>query len=168
MGKMIGIMTTVLFLIDGTVKTMQSAWNGPPGELTRSLCFHKDTKLLLKNGELKRIEDIKLGDILKNGEVVEGRVEVKNWNNDFNNIKEVFYKLPNGENKEDILVTGKHLIWSNKLKKWDYTKNHPLAEKTNLSSPYLYCLITNNHQIPIGNYVFWDWEDTPDMVKHLI
>lgn len=165
MGKLLGIMTTLLFLLDGTVKTMQSAWNGPPGKLTRALCFHKDTKLKLKNGDFKTIKEINLGDILKNGDIIEGKVEVKNWNNDLDNIKEDFYSLPNGENKEDILVTGKHLIWYNN--KWDYVKNHPLAKKTEQSSPFLYCLITNNHHISIGDYIFWDWEDTPEMVKHL-
>ena len=96
MGKVMGMMTTLLFLLDGTVKTMKSAWNGPPGKLTRALCFHKDTKLKLKNGDFKTIKEINLGDILKNGDIIEGKVEVKNWNNDFDNIKEDFYSLPNG------------------------------------------------------------------------
>ena len=31
-GKMIGIVVTILYVLDGSVKTMQSTWNGPPGK----------------------------------------------------------------------------------------------------------------------------------------
>ena len=46
-------MATIMFLIDGTVKTMKSGWNGPPGQLIRALgnCFYPETKIKLKNGE---------------------------------------------------------------------------------------------------------------------
>ena len=37
MGKTIGILTTLLYVVDGTVMTMQSGWNGPPGQLVRSI-----------------------------------------------------------------------------------------------------------------------------------
>ena len=37
MGKTIGILTTLLYGVDGTVMTMQSGWNGPPGQLVRSI-----------------------------------------------------------------------------------------------------------------------------------
>ena len=33
------------------------------------------------------------------------------------------------------------------------------AEKTNKHDAELYCLITSDHRIPIGEYTFWDWED---------
>ena len=37
MGKTVGILTTLLYVVDGTVMTMQSGWNGPPGQLIRSI-----------------------------------------------------------------------------------------------------------------------------------
>jgi hypothetical protein len=163
-GKFIGMLATVLFMVDGTVKTMESAWNGPPGQLTRALCFKDNTKIMLQNGSLKEIKDLNLGDILKNSSTIDGIVKLKNWN-DYGETKEQFYSLPHGENGEDILVTGRHLIWLNN--KWDFVKNHPLAIKTDQSDKILYCLITDNHHISIGDHVFWDWEDTPDMIKDL-
>jgi hypothetical protein len=37
MGKTTGILTTLLYVVDGSMKTMQSGWNGPPGQLVRSI-----------------------------------------------------------------------------------------------------------------------------------
>ena len=37
MGKTVGILTTLLYVVDGTVMTMQSGWDGPPGQLVRSI-----------------------------------------------------------------------------------------------------------------------------------
>ena len=54
-GKMIGILTTLLYVLDGSSKTVESAWNGPSGQLVRSLgnCFHPNTKLKLENGKIE-------------------------------------------------------------------------------------------------------------------
>ncbi len=33
--KVIGIMMTMMYLVQGSVMTMQSTWNGPPGAMVR-------------------------------------------------------------------------------------------------------------------------------------
>ena len=38
-------------------------------------------------------------------------------------------------------------------------KDFKLSKKTDYWDETLYCLITDNHQIPIGEFTFWDWED---------
>ena len=35
MGKIVGIMATMMYLLQGSIMTMQSSWNGPPGEMVR-------------------------------------------------------------------------------------------------------------------------------------
>ena len=37
MGKTVGIITTLMYVVDGSMMTMQSGWNGPPGQLVRSI-----------------------------------------------------------------------------------------------------------------------------------
>ena len=66
-GKTLGIMTTLLYTLSGSVMTMESMWKGPPGKTVKALCFKPDTLLQTKNGEFVKMEDIKLGEILKNG-----------------------------------------------------------------------------------------------------
>mgnify|MGYP000536271059 CR=1 FL=1 len=34
-----------------------------------------------------------------------------------------------------------------------------IAEKTNIQDDILSCLVTENHTIPVGEFIFWDWED---------
>lgn len=35
MGKIVGIMATMMYLLQGSIMTMQSSWKGPPGEMVR-------------------------------------------------------------------------------------------------------------------------------------
>ena len=35
MSKIIGIMSTMMYILQGSVMTMQSSWNGPPGDMVR-------------------------------------------------------------------------------------------------------------------------------------
>jgi len=160
-GKMIGVLATLMFTLDGSIKTMQSTWNGPPGQLTRAMCFHPNTKIRLKNGVLKNISDISLNDTLKTGNKVWGTMQLSNID-DSNRIIENFYKIRGGENNEDILVTGSHMILDPSINKFVKVKNLNSIYKpvlTNISSKVLICLITTDHKIPIGEWIFHDWED---------
>ena len=35
LGKIVGIMATMMYILQGSVMTMQSSWNGPPGQMVR-------------------------------------------------------------------------------------------------------------------------------------
>lgn len=156
-GKTIGIMTTLLYTVDGSIKTMQSTWNGPPGQLVRALgkCFHPDTNIRLKNGIIKCIKNIELGDILEDGSIVESVMKIDNKKDNL-----PLYKIEgNGVNNEDIYVTGSHLVYDKNLgyiKTCDYSKS---KQSEDVKSEWFCCLITNTHHIPIGKELFWDWED---------
>lgn len=155
-GKIIGIMVALMYMIDGSVQTAQSTWNGQPGQLVRalgSMCFYPDTKIKLKNGTFTNMKDLNLGDILEN----DSRVDViMRLDNKFN---EPLFKLPG-----DIYVTGGHMIFDTSQNKYIEVKNHYHAIKqSEITSNWFSCLITSDHTIKIGNYTFWDWED--DVVK---
>jgi hypothetical protein len=156
-GKTIGIMTTLLYMLDGSIQTMQSTWNGPPGQLVQALgkCFHPETNIKLIDGTIKYMKDIELGDILEDGSVVESVMKIDNKKN-----KVPLYKIENaGIDDSDIYVTGSHLVKDEKLgfiKVENYSKAK-LTEK--ISCDWFSCLITNTHKIQIGKELFWDWED---------
>jgi hypothetical protein len=158
MGKTIGIVVTLLYFVDGSIKTMNSTWNGPPGQMVRTLgkCFHPDTKIKLLDGNIKAMKDISLGDVLENGSVVETTMSIDNSKN-----REPFYIIKNaGVDKEDIYVTGSHLIYDEIKKQFIRVENYSHAELQNIVvSDKFNCLITSDHKIKIGSKVFWDWED---------
>jgi hypothetical protein len=157
MGKTIGIMVSLMYILDGSIKTMNSTWNGPPGQIVKSLgkCFHPETKIKLKNGNIILMKNINLGDVLENGSIVESTMKIDNK----------IEKLPlyvikgKGIDSENILVTGSHLIYDGKKKQFIRVENYSTAEKCNIETEWFSCLITNDHKIQIGNEIFWDWED---------
>ena len=156
-GKTIGIMVTLMYVLDGSIKTMKSTWNGPSGQLVRALgkCFHPDTLLKLQNGENKLMKDIDLGDILENGSVVQSVLKIDN------KIEPVplYIIKGSGVNKEDIFVTGSHLVFDNTQNNFIKVENYAKAVLTETHIDWFSCLITSDHKIKIGDEIFWDWED---------
>jgi hypothetical protein len=154
-GKTIGIMVSLMYIMDGSVKTMNSTWNGPPGQIVRSLgkCFHPDTEVKLQSGTIKAMKNIDLGDILQNGSIVETVMKIDNKRE---NIPLYVIK---GENNTNIYVTGSHLVFNKDTNTFIEVEKYYKAEKTNIQTDWFSCLITSDHKIQIDNELFWDWED---------
>jgi hypothetical protein len=159
-GKTIGIITTMLYVVDGSLKTMNSAWNGPTGQLVRALgsCFHPDTKIRLINREIKLMKNLDLGDVLENGSVVYSTMKIANTDGE---TREKLYEIKGmGVNGETIYITGSHLVFDKKKGDFvlvkDYFGAYPSDE---VETDWFSCLITSDHKICIGHETFWDWED---------
>ena len=91
-----------------------------------------------------KIKNLKLGDTLINGSVVDAVMRIKNYN-------DPYYKIG------DIYVTGSHYVKHGM--KYVQVKDLPNAKLTDKVDDVLSCLVTSDHKIPVGNMVFWDWED---------
>jgi len=153
-GKMIGIVVTIMYVLDGSIKTMNSAWSGPPGQLVKSIgsCFHPHTEITLANGTHCRIENAPLGAELKGGGKVFAVLQIDNPK------KEPLYKIKGRE--QDIFVTGEHFVFDKTIQKWIQVKYYTKAQiQINFIPEYFSCLITTNRRINIDNEQFWDWED---------
>ena len=161
--KMMGIMMTFMYLIQGAILTGKSVDNGPIGQTLRTLCFSPKTPVTLKNGQNKMMKDIKLGDILENGSEVLGCLKLKG------NAVNPYYKIWCDKLQRYIHVTGEHHIYPHSdentiehkrdLKNYVKVKDYKKAQKTNLFDKEYVCLITSDHTIKIGELLFWDWED---------
>ena len=114
-------------------------------KLFRRRCFSPETPVTLQNGESRTIKNIKLGDVLANGSVVKATMKILNET-------DPYYKLPG-----DILVTGSHYVKDGDTFK--RVKDIEKAERTDTVEKTVYCLVTSDHKIPVGDYIFWDWED---------
>ena len=113
-------------------------------------CFAPETPIQLRSGKMVLIKNLKLGDTLINGSVVDAVMKIKNYN-------DPYYKIYSPELKRDIYVTGKHYIQDGV--KYVQVKNLPNAKPTDKIDDVVSCLVTSDHKIPVGNMVFWDWED---------
>ena len=116
----------------------------------RRRCFAPETLIKLQDGNEVAMKDLKLGDVLINGSVVNGVMNILNETNPY-------YKIHSSELDRDIYVTGSHYIKDGNVYK--AVKNFSGAEVTTTIDREVSCLITSDHKIQIGEFVFWDWED---------
>ena len=155
------IMATALALIVGYITYIMSLTKQsvpskpvfPPPPDIWPFCFEPDTLVNMNNGETKKMINIEIGDVLEGDIKVISVVQVKGQ------PENPFYCIKSKELETDILVTGTHKIFDEEQNKFIPVEEFKHAEKTIYWSPKMYCLITENHQIPIGEYTFWDWED---------
>ena len=162
--KLLGIMASMLYVLSGTFMTMNATWAGPPGQLVKMLCFHPDTLVKIKDNKIKKMKNLKSGEKLKNGQTVYATMNIHNLDH-CGNIIEDFYSLPNGEKNKPILVTGSHLIFDKSINDFIYVKDFSESIKVSDKSTNLVCLITSDHTIPLGDYIFHDWEDNNEIMK---
>lgn len=153
-GKLVGIVVTIMYVLEGSIKTMNSTWDGPPGQLVKALgsCFSPDTQITLKNGKKYTMENAPLGGVMEDGGKIFAVLKIDNPN------RESLFKIK-GKTQE-ILVTGEHFIFDEEINTWLQVKNYSkaLEQKDNIPE-YLSCLITTNRRIKIDDKLFWDWED---------
>jgi len=154
-GKMIGIVVTIMYVLDGSIKTMNSAWAGPSGQLVRAIgsCFHPHTTITLDNGTVCQMENAPLGAKLKGGGNIFAVLKVNNAK------KEPLYKIRSSRGS-DIFVTGEHFVLDKTNNQWVQVKNYAKAEiQPSFIPDYFSCLITTDGRIRIEEEIFWDWED---------
>ena len=160
--KLIGILATLMFTVTGSIMTMNSAWNGPPGEMIRFLCFDPDTKIKLADDSLVAMKDVPLNSILKTGTRVCAVMNISNLNK-YGDQVEKMYRVKGGEEEgKDIIVSGSHLVYDPSIKKFIHVENLGIKDATEINdvrTSTLCCLITSDHTIPIGEWIFHDWED---------
>jgi len=140
--------------------TMASAWKGPPGQLVRALCFHPETKVKLQNGNIFSMKEIPLNSILPNGSRVCAVMEISNLDEKGNYVEEMYKVKNKGEPSDTILVSGSHLVYDTVLCDFVHVKELSAAESSDVNCDILYCLITSDHTIQIGEWIFHDWEDS--------
>jgi hypothetical protein len=138
--------------VANTVKQVASALNKAFGWM----CFSPDTPVTLKNGSRVCIKDLKLGDVLMGGTIVDATMQIGNRS------KDPYYKIFSKELNDYIYVTGSHYIRHGD--KYVKVCDFPDSIRTEEYGKVLSCLVTSTHTIPIGEHTFWDWED--NLVPH--
>lgn len=157
-GKTVGILSSIIYLIDGGMKTGESVMAGPIGKTLRFVCFHPDTPVKLYSGKIVTMKEIKVGDVLDNRSTVEGTLILKG--NLDNNHTNPYYSIYSEELGREIYVTESHLLQHPISKKLIQVKDYDKATLRNdIKTQHMSCLITDDHLIPVGEYTFWDWED---------
>lgn len=132
-----------------TVYTFGSLFNGVVGkieDIVEFFCFDENTMININGGDRKKIKDITTGDILEGNNRVTGIIKF-----DASNVKMYNYN--------DIIVSGDHLVMENN--KWLRVKDSDISKEIdNYNNSVIYCLITENSLIKIGDNLFKDYVET--------
>ena len=135
------VATLLGIIIGGLEEIIQiSAGNIPPVPG----CFHEDTIIEMSHG-IKKIKDIKLNDVLRDGSKVTA-----------------IFKILKGENKlyelDNFVVTGNHDVL-HETRGWIKVCNHEKAKLKENDDDIVYCLNTTTKKIKINNTIFADWDE---------
>jgi hypothetical protein len=125
-----------------------------PGKMPKiPKCFDENTMIELKTeGETtKKIKDIQVGDVLKNGATVTAKLKLGTSNVKMHSL-------------HGTIVSDCHQVWYNS--EWIQVTNHPDAiELDKYDKPFIYCLNTENKTIEVGDDIYLDWDEIYE--KHL-
>ena len=115
--------------------------------------FDPATQLKLKTGKMVKMKDVNLGDILENGSEVIAVLRIKA------NEDEKYYRIYSETLNDYIYVTGSHKISNPDTNVFIDVCDYDKAELSEKTGEEYSCLVTSDHLIPIGEFIFWDWED---------
>jgi len=114
-------------------------------------CFAEDTVVLASDAKTIRVQDLVIGTVLADGSTVEGMFV-------FDGTRTPLYDL------YGCLVSGTHLVYDTKSRRYCEVVEHPDARPTIRRSERVYCPITSNRHVPVitsaGRHIlFCDWEE---------
>jgi|UniRef100_A0A6C0IRB2 hypothetical protein len=153
MMKLGGTMAAIVYIAEGLSMAGSSVWKGPIGGLIRMVCFHPDTPVTLADGSTKKMKNLVIGEKLANNIDVLATMEIKG------NSKSPYYKVWSKKLNDWIFVTADHLIQHPETKRFIEVQHYEEAIPTQLYGEKHSCLVTSTNTIPIGEFIFWDWED---------
>ena len=162
MGRVFATMYAIIFMGMAGIKATQNFGNTFLFKFLDTFCFDPDTEIVLQNGRSVPIKEVKVGDYLVGGQRVTSAFQ-------FAADGQTMVSLPlatetKGVKLSEILVSTNHYIRYEG--KWIEAKDHPDAVKaadwSGGNDRPLICLNTDTHTIPIGNYIFSDYDETPE------
>jgi len=151
MGRVFATMYAVIFMGMAGIKATQNFGNTFLFKFLDTFCFDPDTEIQV-NGIMLPIKEVRIGDILAGGERVTATFR-------FAADGQSIVELPG-----NILVSTNHYIKHEG--RWIEAKDHPDAKPAadwsgGVERP-LICLNTDSHTIPIGKYIFSDYDETSE------
>jgi len=152
MYRIYGTMFAVVYMGISALTGIQNFGDSFIFKFIDTFCFPPEQPVLLESGEEIPISDVLVNDILQGGHRVETIYK-------FAATGQTMVELGSG-----ILVSSNHFVKLNGS--WIMAKDHPDAR---VAEPWsggperpLICLTTHDHMLPIGDYMFADYDETDE------
>jgi len=174
--KIMGVVVTFLYFVDGSIKALTSLWKGPVGGAIRTVgkfriprirfprirfprfCFSGKNRIILDDGQSKSLYNLEVGDVLQNNNKVLGRIIV------LNDIEKDLYMLGN------TVTTGTHKVYiDNNESLVEVSRLNKSSTIKNNNDNYLYNFVTEKGYLNFGDSSnFCDWNEfTPNELSYL-
>ena len=155
MGRVFGIMYSVIFMGMSGIKAGQNFSNTFLFKFLDTFCFDPDTPIHIEGKGWIPIRQAQLGD-----RFVEGG----------HRITATFQFMADGQPMVSlpgpVLVSTNHFLLHPTTKTWVQARDHPdatlVGDWIGGTERPLICLNTDTHQFPIGNYTFADYDETAE------
>jgi len=151
MYRVYGTMFAVMYMGMSAQTGIMNFGDGFIFKFIDTFCFPPEQEVILESGEKVPISDVLVNDILQGGHRVES----------------TYMFMADGQDMvklENVEVSSNHFVKYNG--KWIMAKDHPDAIS---AGPWsggkerpLICLTTDNHILPIENYIFADYDETDE------
>ncbi len=127
------------------------------GGVGATFCFDGRTRVRLADGQVKKMRDLLLGDVVVGGGVVEGMHMM-------DGRRAAIYTVV-GTDGVPIYVSGDHLVWMSAERKWGYVRDLPGVERALHAPEVVYCPTISNRCLRVGGRWFRDWEEIPEWAE---
>jgi hypothetical protein len=157
MYRVMGMMMSVLFIgLSGITSALNFGDTALFGLLDMLSCFPTHTVVDIKQKGKIPIKDVRVGDVFND---TDGTTVTSVFR--FYSDGVSMMKMPDGTE-----VSSTHYIWDSDMQHWYKAYNHPDAlpngSHTGGFTNPLICLNTNTHKIPIGDYIYRDFDETDE------
>ena len=143
------VLRGAMYVLAYAFSALGSIMNGPIGGMMRFFCFDPDTPITMKDGSIKPIYEIQIGDILYNDNEVLAVMKFKSC------ASEMYLY------RGTTLVAGTHLV--SEFGKWIRVEDSQWAEPIKqYNGDHLFCLHTSNNEIWTNEIKFADYFETND------
>jgi hypothetical protein len=127
-----------------------------------TFCFSPDTRVAINGRGMIRIADVRVGDVFEDGPAVKATFQ-------FLADGQTMVSLPLADSTQSIIVSTNHYLAHGGS--WIRAGDHPAATPAGAweggrMRPII-CLNTTNHTIPVGEYLFRDYDET-DVPNHKV
>lgn len=156
--RVFGTFTSIIYMANSAITGGLNFGDTVLFKFIDFICFAPETNVeILHKGSIP-ISKVELGDIfVKTGSKITAKYS-------FLGDGQSMVMLPQENSSTNIQVSTNHYVKNNQTGKWIEAKDHPNAIpigdwQGGVDRP-LICLDTDNHQIPIGDYIFSDFTET--------
>ena len=155
MYRVMGIMTSVMYMGTAGITSALNFGDSIVFEFLDTFCFPPDTLVNIKNKGSIPIRQVEIGDIFEEGgQRVSGRFR-------FYADGQAMVRMADG-----TIVSSNHYVYNSAADNWVPAYRHPEANPYDLwmggATEPLICLNTDTHTIPIGSYLYRDYDESDD------